>query len=404
MKLHIKTLGAFDLKVEGESLLKQSSRSYRLYKLFQYFITFRNKKLLPETIIDNLWDDNESHDPKNMLRAQIFRLRQLIKKALPTEEEESGYLSINFNNGYYTLDIDENTIIDIDEFESLILKGDKLIENDIYGAIEAYKDALSIYKGTYLEENSYEVWLVPIRNYYSRLYLKTLFKLIETLKEIEEYEEILELCESAITIEPYEESIHIYLMEAMLKTGQIKNAMSHYEHISLILEKEMGTKTSVGMRDINRKIQNYFIDKSETDITNIKQKLDKGAMKETQLCDNDYFKFLFNIQKKRALRDQIPSFLGLIKLIDENDGQEYLKVWVKAMTRTLEETLRKGDAFSFWNDTQILLILNESKEEGLEAVEKRIRHNLKSKNQYFNINIKFLPITSESLLLQESPI
>lgn len=301
MKLQIKTLGAFDLKVEGESLLKQSSRSYRLFKLFQYFITFRNKKLLPETIIDNLWDDNESYDPKNMLRAQIFRLRQLIKNAM-ADEEESKYLSISFNNGYYTLEIGENTIIDIDEFESLISKGNSMIDTDINEAIKVYKDALSIYKGTYLEENAYEVWLVPIRNYYSRLYLKILFKIIEIFKELEEFEEIIRLCETAIIIQPYEESIHIYLIEAMLKLGQIKNAMSHYEHISSVLEKEMGAKTSAAMKDINRKIQNHFIDKGETDITNIKHRLDSGAIKETQLCDNDYFKFLFNIQKKRIIK------------------------------------------------------------------------------------------------------
>lgn len=403
MKLYFKTLGAFDLKVEGESILKESSRSYRLYKLFQYFITFRNKKLLPDTIIDNLWDDNESNDPKNMLRAQIFRLRKLIKNAL-ADEEESKYLSISFNNGYYTLDIGENVIIDTDEFESLISKGDNMIDIDINESIKAYKDALKIYKGTYLEENAYEVWLVPIRNYYSRLYLKILFKLIEIFKEQEESEEILKLCEAAIVIEPYEEAIHIYLMEAMLKQGQIKNAMSHYEYTSEMLESEMGVKTSVAMKDINRKIQNHFIDKSETDIANIKKKLDKESIIETQLCDGDYFRYLFNIQKKRSLRDQIPSFFGLIKLEDENMGQEEQKHWVKAMTTTLEDSLRKGDAFSFWNETQILLILNESKEEGLEAVENRIRNNLKSENQHFKINIKFLPITSENLLLQESPV
>lgn len=109
-------------------------------------------------------------------------------------------------------------------------------------------------------------------------------------------------------------------------------------------------------------------------------------------------------KRKESLRDEIPSFFGLIRLKDENGGQEQLKHWAKVMTTTLENSLRKGDAFSFWNDTQILLILNEAKEEGLEAIEKRIQENVKSANQNFNITIKFLPITSENLLLQESPI
>src|SRR5690554_6213522 len=105
MKLFINSLGVFDLKMEDKSLLKEASRSYRIFKLFQYFLTFRNKKLLPETIIDNLWQDSESFDPKNMLRAQIFRLRQAIKNLLPEDIDESKYLNISFNNGYYTLEV-----------------------------------------------------------------------------------------------------------------------------------------------------------------------------------------------------------------------------------------------------------------------------------------------------------
>ena len=78
MKLFISTLGVFDIKLEDASLIKDSSRSYRLYKLLQYFITFKNEKILADTIIENIWPDHESYDPYNMLRAQIYRLRQCL--------------------------------------------------------------------------------------------------------------------------------------------------------------------------------------------------------------------------------------------------------------------------------------------------------------------------------------
>lgn len=83
MKLYISTLGEFDIRADGQSILKDSSRMYKIYRLFEYFLTFRNKKLLPETIIDNLLSDSESDDPKNMLRTQIFRLRKIINSFFP---------------------------------------------------------------------------------------------------------------------------------------------------------------------------------------------------------------------------------------------------------------------------------------------------------------------------------
>lgn len=87
MKLYISTLGEFDIKVDGQSILRDSARMYKIYRLFEYFLTFRNKKLLPETIIDNLLSDSESDDPKNLLRTQIFRLRKTLNLIIPKNED-----------------------------------------------------------------------------------------------------------------------------------------------------------------------------------------------------------------------------------------------------------------------------------------------------------------------------
>ena len=87
-------------------------------------------------------------------------------------------------------------------------------------SINHYKRQLIYIKGIYLSNNAYEVWLVPTRNYYHRLYLKTLYKHIGLLKKNGEYERIISLCERTLLIELYEENIHIELMEALLKSGQ----------------------------------------------------------------------------------------------------------------------------------------------------------------------------------------
>jgi len=36
------------------------------------------------------------------------------------------------------------------------------------------------------------MWLVPVKSYYKRLYVKTLFKLLDLLKSIEKYKQIIE--------------------------------------------------------------------------------------------------------------------------------------------------------------------------------------------------------------------
>jgi DNA-binding SARP family transcriptional activator len=395
MKFYISTLGEFDIKVDGQSILRDSNRMYRIYKLFEYFLTFRNKKLLPETIIDNLLSDSESEDPKNMLRTQIFRLRKIINALIPKGELPEKYMNLNFTNGYYCLEIGENTIVDIDVFENLIQKGDKEREYDIESAIESYQNAISLYKGLYLSDNAYEVWLVPTRNYYQRLFLKTLNKYIDLLKRNEENEKIVNLCEKSLLIEPFEESIHIELIEALLKIGQNKSAMQHYEYALNMLEKELDAKPSAKFINYINIIQNYTSRNSDLDIEAINKSLEEELPEGAMYCSLEYFKFLFNLQKRKSKRNNEYDYLLSI-MINSNNNKSINDVF-----SVLKKSLRKGDVFTSWNDNQILVMLHNVKENGTETIKERLTDNLINYTRINRNEIRliFQPVSMENTIL-----
>lgn len=403
MKLYISTLGEFDIKADGRSIIRDSTRMYKIYRLFEYFLTFRNKKLLPETIIDNLLSDSESDDPKNMLRTQIFRLRKVINLLVPKNENPDNYISLNFTNGYYSLEIGENTVIDIDEFESYIQKGDRDSEYDIDSAINNYQNAISLYNGLYLSDNAYEVWLVPTRNYYQRLFLKTLFKFIDLLKKNDENERIVALCEETLLIEPFEENIHIELMEALLIIGQHKSALNHYEYALNMLEKELDAKPSPKFIDYINKIQNYSLRNSDLDAKAIKKNLEEEPADGAMYCSIDYFKFLFNLQKRKSLRNNENDYLCIITI--NRSGNIYyepeLKKSLGDIFLVIEKSLRKGDVFTSWNENQILIILHDVKEEGTEVIKERLVNNLRdyTKINRNEIQVLFQPIYMENTKL-----
>ena len=384
MKLYITTLGEFDIKAYGQSVLQQSSRTYRLYRLFEYFLTFRNRKLLPETIIDNLLSDSDSDDPKNMLRTQIFRLRKIIRSIVPEGMDESKYMTINFINGYYYLEIGESTIIDIDEFESIIRQADLGLKQDIDKAMDLYQNALKLYKGLYLSDNSYEVWLVPTRNYYQRLYLKTMYKLIDILKENNENEKIITLCEEALLIEPYEENIHINLIDAMLALGQQKNALMHYENSLNLMEKEFDAKPSTHFTDTLVRIQDYTARSVNTNIISLEADLEEKNLLGAMQCNAESFKFLFNLQKRKSLRDNEKDYICIISIKWNSDKN------IKGISELLRKNLRKGDVFTFWNQNQILLMLHNMKEEGVNIIENRIYDNLKNYTKLNKSDLKIV--------------
>ncbi len=404
MKLYITTLGEFDIKADGQSILRDSNRMYKIYRLFEYFLTFRNKKLLPETIIDNLLSYSESDDPKNMLRTQIFRLRKIINSFVPKNDDASKFLNLNFSNGYYSLEIGENTVIDIDEFESFIQKGDKEREYDINSAVNNYQNAINLYRGLYLSDKSYEVWIVPTRNYYQRLYIKTLYRFIELLKKNEENERIVSLCEETLLIEPFEENIHIELMEALLRIGQNKAAMNHYEYAFNLLEKEFDAKPSQRFINFINKINNNSSRKSDLDISAIKKNLEEEPPIGAMYCSLEYFKFLFNIQKRKSQRNNQNDYLCIIT-INRSEENYYesieLNKGVSDVFFALERTLRKGDVFTSWNENQILIMLHDASESGIETIEDRLLYNLRKYTEISRNEIRliFQPLILENTVL-----
>lgn len=395
MKLFINTLGEFDIKSNGHSILDQSSRTYKLFKLFEYFLTFRNKKLLPEAIIDNLLSDSDSDDPKNTLRTQIFRLRKVIKSFLPEGADESKYFSINFTNGYYCLEIGENTLIDVDEFENIIRQADVERDYNVEIAVELYHKALKLYKGLYLSDNAYEVWLVPTRNYYHRLYLKTLNKLIDIFKESNEYDQIISLCEQSLLIEPYEENIHINLMEAMIKQGQQKAALNHYEYSHNLLEKELDSKPSSNFTEMHNRILNYSARKEVLDIGSVSKDLEDGNLFGAMQCNTESFKFLFNLQKRKSFRNDESDYLCIVNISPINNKNS------RDLSELLRNSLRKGDVFTFWNQNQVLLMLHNVRGDGVRKIESRIYNNLHTytKLNRNDINMSFQPLISEKTML-----
>ena len=389
MKLYINTFGEFDIKMNGRDVLEQSSRTYKIYKLFKYFITLRNKKLLAETIIDNLLSDNDSDDPKNMLRTQIFRLRKIIKALLPQNADESKYLTINFSNGYYSLEVGENTVIDVDEFENLIKQGDLVQKNDAAAAANYYEKAINLYRGLYMADNPYEIWLVSARNYYQRLYLKTFYKLIDILKKLNESEKIVTLCEEALLIEPYEENIHINLMEAMLAQKQQKTALNHYEYALGLLEKELDTNVSSKFIGMLKKIQNNSDDEYNTTVESIAGNIDveySGAMK----CSMESFMDMVILQKRREIREDENDYLCLVT-VNRNPSR-----YLEEVETLLRNILRKGDVYTIQRGRQILVMLHNVKDGGTAVIEKRIYDNLKDYSQLdkSDISVDFHSLSS----------
>ncbi|MCW3490444.1 BTAD domain-containing putative transcriptional regulator [Dethiobacter alkaliphilus] len=384
--LQIITLGQFMVR-RGEKVLSQnSSRSNKLWELFKFLITRRDQGMLPEYIVETLWPDGEYADARRALRTPVYRLRQLIDS-----DCNSGESSILFSQGCYNWNPECDYWLDVDEFERLYHQAQELSTKNTSAAIELYQKALSLYRGEYLPECSYSEWVLPVRNYYRRLYLQSVLGLTELLKEEANNREIINVYEKVFLIEPYEEEFHTRYLEALLMQGNNKKALSHYEYITAALYRELGIKPSPAMLRIYKKIS-FGESKIDLDLTSIQEMFDVRNESDGAFhCDPDVFSFLYKLERRRSERSGQPAYLLLFSLTRKDYSippQQELSLYQEKLKDILLTCLRKGDVVTRWNEAQYLVILPGVNNEMAKVIARRIKEAFRQEFSGEDIRIR----------------
>jgi len=402
--LNIHTFGNFDLRISGESILSNfNKRSYKIFDLLKLFVTYKDKRVLPETIMEKLWPEDDLSDPKNALRTKIYRLRKTLDDlgVLAREDSEDGFCRLDFQGGFYIFSLCENCRLDTEEFSAYIKRGDELSESAPEQAIECYQKAIELYKGEYLAENLYNEWVIPSRNYYHRLYFGALYQLLELLKDAEDYQQIIKICEKAFQIDPYEEPVHVQYLIALINSGQSKLALSHYKYITNKLRQDLGVKPSAQMKQIYRQIKSQRTGEKDLDYWEVIRDLKEDEPEEFAFyCEMDEFRAIYNLERRKSLRNPVSSFLGFVNF-QKQEGHldpNGLKTCTSKAKDILLRYLRKGDVVSQWNDFTLVFIVTATSSENLDLIARRIANAYHRTNPKDDVTmeIKFEPISEKT--------
>ena len=366
--LNVYTLGRFEVVRDGISLIMNSAGLKKVWELYKFMLTHKDRSFTPESLMDQLWVSEEYSDPRSTLRKQMHRLR----KALGEDTAEENEKTILFTNGYYRWNEQVSIKMDAEIFESYVKNGDDQKEKSPEAALQSYKDALNLYVGDYLPECTNQYWVYTARNHYRRLYIKTVMNMIELLKAREAYDEILELCQKAIQIDVYEEVFHINLLEAFMVSGEFRQAFEHYEYITGFYEREMGISPSDEMRAIYKrllasqsraKVESNFCDVLEKDI----------CYDNAFYCEPEVFKSIYELERRRSQRQNTCFSVGIIT-VNPIKGYTYSQneLRMNKIKQLLLQHLRKGDILTCWNYRQFAVLLPGVNDELTEKVLKRI--------------------------------
>lgn len=368
--LQVQMLGQFTLRYGDRTISDSDDRSRRVWSLLAYMLYNHGRSFAQEELIHLYWSNNEkSADPGNALKSIFHRIRTALDKLQPG----LGRLLIRRKAGRYFWNNAMPLSIDIEDFEAHFHAAEAAGNDDV--RLAEYQAALALYAGDPLPRMTDEIWTIPIVAYYHSLYTRAAAGAIELLEKQERTAEAVALCRRAIHIEPYQEDLYEHLMRGLLRTGDMKGAMSVYEEMSEQLFAHFGVMPSETLRTLYRQATRTVNDRTLT-MDEVCSQLEEpaphgGAM----VCEYDFFKILYRAEARSIARNGHSANICLLS-VSGKDGEMLARRSLDPAMNNLQvlvqNNLRRGDVIARCSISQYIILLPQANYENSRMVADRL--------------------------------
>lgn len=368
--LQVQMLGQFTLRYGDRTISDSDDRSRRVWSLLAYMLYNHGRSFAQEELIHLYWSNGEkSADPGNALKSIFHRIRTALDKLQPG----LGRLLVRRKAGRYFWNNVMPLSLDIEDFEAHFHAAEAAGDDDV--RLAEYQAALALYAGDPLPRMTDEIWTIPIVAYYHSLYTRAAAGAIELLEKQERTAEAVALCRRAIHIEPYQEDLYEHLMRGLLRTGDMKGAMSVYEEMSELLLAHFGVMPSETLRTLYRQATRTVNDRTLTMDEVCSQLAEPAPHGGAMVCEYDFFKILYRAEARSIARNGHSANICLLS-VSGKDGEMLARRSLDPAMNNLQvlvqNNLRSGDAIARCSISQYIILLPQANYENSRMVADRL--------------------------------
>jgi DNA-binding SARP family transcriptional activator len=230
--LDIALLGAFEVRVGGRPVPDPVWRRKKPAALVKLLALAPGYRLHREQILDTLWPDLAPDAAGANLRKAVHQVRRAF------DEIEAGAGGLLSSDGDMVSLASAQVAVDLEAFRSGLASARRAGRTDLYlGAIEAYREGL-------LPEDRYDDWAAETRRELHLDVLAGMTELVGLFEANGELERAIGMSRQAVAVEPLHEESQATLMRLYALAGRRAEALGQYEHLTRLLEEELGTGPS----------------------------------------------------------------------------------------------------------------------------------------------------------------
>lgn len=388
----INSFGKFSVIRNDINITAKNKRFSKKWKLFQYLLTYRQKKISHRKLIKVL-DLEDSYLPEQALSALVYRLRKQIQGEFFNKIDNDEQLICSKPGSYY-FNKESNYIFDADIFEESINYCISLLSKNKNSEeiISSFTKAWEIYEqGDYLETVKHsDEWLISSRDYYRNSLINTLVHIRKKLANNSSCHKLENYYQKLLARYPYNNELIIGYINLLLCIGDYYFALHKLEYF-LARFHERNLKVPEDLLELQKRLkgnnQVYDLGIYLDNIKDDRADNERDEERKAYLSSPGTFIELFEIEFRRRFVVNYQSFIVNLSKntplkLDKNNAE---------IIRLLEEGLRPGDIFSIWDEDSILILMVDINSKEIEILYDRIIDLLKEKTDIdFNYNFSKL--------------
>ncbi len=246
--LQLFTLGGFGIVAVGHGIDIGKWKRKQAVTLLKYLVTQLGRPVHHERLIDCLWPEADEGQGRGRLKVTMYYLRRELRTHGLNDDV------VKTVGNAYLLRRDA-VWVDADVFERKVTEGRALQSKARWGdALNCYVEARNLYRGDYLEEETFADWCAEERERLHELYLEMLVRSAKCHAELGQHTEAVRVCRKALVFDPCRENFHRALMEYLVKCGHPDLALTQYRRCRQALAREFGAQPSPETRLLHQQI------------------------------------------------------------------------------------------------------------------------------------------------------
>jgi DNA-binding SARP family transcriptional activator len=231
----VRLLGLFEFSIDGVTVTDWAGTRGR--SVLKYLLVHHGRPVRKETLMETFWPGADPDASRNRLNVALSSLRRSLRPVV-------GDMPVVLHHeGTYRLNPALSIWIDVEAFEQRAAVGVKLHRSgDIAAASATLRDAVDLYRGSFVEDDLFEEWMSPPRERLRVLFLDLLDRLGDIAFTQGNYDMCIDVGRKILADDSCREDTHRRLMRCYGRQGRPHLALRQYQSCVEALRADLGVE------------------------------------------------------------------------------------------------------------------------------------------------------------------